>query len=423
MQLKKKKPMLNASMGSVSCALAAATCSLLGSPAHAEDAAAQDGWKVDSAVLFYSEPDRVTAVEPVVGLSKTFANESELSMKLTIDTLAGASHNGGMVYSGPQTFTSPSGSAYTVNAGDVPLDDSFKDTRTAFNLQYTRPWTRTLRWTAGGNFSTEYDFSSVGVNGGLLWDLNQKNTTLTLAFSHEADTIDAVGGIPTPLSSMPSTSTTVGATTKLTDGTSDTRTVDDILLGWTQVMNRRWLMQLNLSMSSSSGYHNDPYKIVTSYDAGTDTVDDYLYESRPDSRTKTALYWENRIHFKQDSMSVGVRYMTDDWGVDSQTLDLKYRHEMGSGWYLQPHVRYYTQSAADFWYEYVDPAQVAGLTEASSDYRLGKLDDMTVGVKVGRKLSKGREWNTRLETFQQSGDTDAADLNAVITQVGYTFFW
>ena len=159
------------------------------------------------------------------------------------------------------------------------------------------------------------------------------------------------------------------------------------------------------------------------YDPNTDVVDDYLYESRPDSRTKNAIYWENRIHFKQDSMAVGVRYMTDDWGVDSQTLDLKYRHEMGNGWYLQPHLRYYTQSAADFWYEYVDPSEVAGLTEASSDYRLGNLDDMTYGLKVGRKLSRGREWNARLEMFQQSGDTDAADLNALITQVGYTFYW
>ena len=414
MQLKKKKSMLNASAGTVSCALAAATCSLLGVQAHAAEAA-EDGWKVDTAVLYYGETDRVSAAEPVIKAGKTFADDSDLQMKLTVDSLTGASHNGGIVSDQPQTFTNPSGSAYTVAPGDVPLDDTFKDTRVAFNAQYTRPWTRTLRWTAGANFSSEYDFKSFGANAGVLWDLNQKNTTLSLAFSTESDSIDAVGGIPDPLSVMPSSGD------KQTIGTSDTRSVNDILLGWTQVMNRRWIMQLNLSMSASSGYHNDPYKIVTVYDGST--ISDYLYESRPDSRTKNALYWENRIHFKEDSMAIGVRYMTDDWGVDSQTLDLKYRHEMGSGWYVQPHVRYYTQTAADFYYEYVDPSEVASLKEASADYRLGNLDDTTVGVKIGRKLSGGREWNTRLEMFQQSGDSEAADLDATIFQVGYNFYW
>ena len=41
--------------------------------------------------------------------------------------------------------------------------------------------------------------------------------------------------------------------------------------------------------------------------------------------------------------------MTDDWGIDSQTLDLHLRFAMGEGRYLQPHLRYYTQSAADFY--------------------------------------------------------------------------
>jgi hypothetical protein len=422
MQLKKKKPMLSSvSVGNISCALAAATCSLIGVSAHAEDAA--DGWKVDSALLYYSEQDRVTAVEPVISAGKTFTDDSELQLKLTLDSLTGASHNGAMVLNQPQTFTSPSGSQYQAASGEVPLDESFKDTRVAFNAQYTRPWTRTLRWTAGLNVSNEYDFQSFGANAGLLWDLNQKNTTLTLAFAHEADTIDAVGGIPDPLTSMPSPTTLVAATTKNTVGSSDTRSVNDVFLGWTQVMTRRWIMQLNYHLSASSGYHNDPYKIVTVYDPGTTVVHDYLYESRPDSRTKNSIYWENRYHLTDDVLALGYRYMTDDWGVNSHTLDASWRHEMGNGWYLQPHLRYYTQSAADFWHEYVTPAEVAALQEATGDYRLGNLDDMTYGLKFGRKLSKGREWNARVEMYQQSGDTDPAEVDALITQVGYTFYW
>lgn len=429
MQLKKRKS--GVSPTSVAGTLAAATCALVGLPASAE---VGDGWKVDSAVLYYSESDRVSAVEPVVKAKRTFADDSSLDFKLTVDSLTGASHNGAMVSrSGVQTFTSPSGgTTFTAAPGEVPLDDSFKDTRVAFSTQYTRPLNRTLRATGGANISNEYDFSSMAINAGLMWDLNQKNTTLTLAFSHESDSIDAVGGTPVGLSLQ---------SDRERRGSSEDKTVDDLLLGVTQVMGRRWISQLNYTLSDSSGYHTDPYKVVTVVDAlgrpeeaenlgGTDigSGDAQVHEQRPDQRTRHALYWENRYTFDNDDvLALGYRYMTDDWGIRSHTIDLKYRWVRENGWYLQPHVRYYTQSAADFWYESINEQQYdllkATAGDASGDYRLGKLTDATVGLKVGRELAGGREWAARLEFFQQSGDTDAAEVDALIAQVGYTFFW
>ena len=41
--------------------------------------------------------------------------------------------------------------------------------------------------------------------------------------------------------------------------------------------------------------------------------------------------------------------MDDDWGVTSQTLDARYHWNFSPNSYLEPHVRYYTQSAADFY--------------------------------------------------------------------------
>ena len=220
--------------------LAAATCTLLGQPALAQDTA--DAWQFDSAVLYYSEQDRVTAVEPVVRGKKRFQDESELELKLTLDTLTGASHNGAITSDKPQTFTSPSGASSYEVTNEVPLDEAFKDTRVAANLQYTRPFTRTLRWTGGLNFSNEYDFTSLGLNAGLLWDLNNKNTTLTFGLAHEADTIDPVGGSPVGL--------TLQSDDDKTDGTED-KSINDFLIGMTQVINRRWIMQLNYNLSVS----------------------------------------------------------------------------------------------------------------------------------------------------------------------------
>lgn len=405
--------------------IAAATCALLGQPALAQGDA--DAWQFDSAVLYYSEKDRVTAVEPVVRGKKQFSDDSELELKLTLDSLTGASHNGAIKSDKPQTFTSPSGGQQYQVTNEVPLDDSFKDTRVAANMQYTRPFSRTLRWTAGMNFSNEYDFTSMGLNAGLLWDLNNKNTTLTFGLAHEADTIDPVGGSPVGL--------TFQSDQQKTDGSED-RSINDLLFGVTQVINRNWLMQLNYNVSVSDGYHTDPYKIVTVVGANGDPLeaesfgamdigagDAQIFELRPDSRTKNALYWENRYHFNRDVLAVGYRFMSDDWGITSHTLDVKYRFQFDNGWFLQPHVRWYDQGEADFYQESVTAAQVGSLDEVSADYRLGNLTDTTYGVKVGKQWKNNQQLSLRVESFQQSGDSDASELDALITQVGYTFYW
>ncbi len=413
----------------IGAGLAAATCSLLGQPAMAQDTA--DAWQFDSAVLYYSEQDRVTAVEPVVRGKKQFQDESELELKLTLDSLTGASHNGAITSDKPQTFTSPSGASTYQVTNEVPLDDAFKDTRVAANLQYTRPFTRTLRWTGGLNFSNEYDFTSVGLNAGLLWDLNSKNTTLTFGLAHEADTIDPVGGSPVGL--------TFQSDDDKTDGSED-KSINDVLIGLTQVINRRWIMQLNYNLSMSDGYHTDPYKVVTVVDANGDPLeaesfggtdigagDAQIFELRPDSRTKNTLYWENRYHFSRDVLAVGYRFMSDDWGITSHTLDVKYRFQFDNGWYLQPHVRWYDQSEADFYQESITADELTTLqnsnSDVSADYRLGSLTDTTYGFKVGKEWANNQQLSLRVESFTQSGDSDASELDALITQVGYTFYW
>ncbi|MFN3712557.1 MAG: DUF3570 domain-containing protein [Alcanivoracaceae bacterium] len=427
MQLKKN----SRTTPSVASTLALATCALLGAPAQG----AEPGqWQVDGSMLLYSETDRVSAIEPVIKASRTFLNESKLDLKLTVDSLTGASHNGAAVTGAPQTFTSPSGnSTYQVPAGEVPLDDSFRDTRVSVGGQYSWLLNRTLRASAGMNVSKEFDFFSYAANAGLSWDLNQRNTTLSVMLGLESDDIQPVGGVPVGLSLQPD---------QLHDGSSESRTVTDVLLGWTQVMNRRWIMQLNYNLSLASGYMTDPYKVVTLVDevtglpleaedfgaASVGPGDAQIFEQRPDSRARHAIYWENRYNRANDDViAVGYRFMTDDWGINSHTIDLKYRRQLANGWFVQPHLRYYQQNEADFWRESLTASDYSLMVSdegyASGDYRLGKLTDTTYGIKFGRELAGGRKWDARLEFMRQSGDTDAADVSALIGQVGYRFYW
>ena len=426
---------------SVRLALAAASSSLLAGAAHAEE---KTPWLVDSALAVYSESDsRVTAVEPIVALRKDMGGERTLGLKLTLDSLTGASPNGAIATDEAQTFTGPSGNgSYSAKKGETPLDTEFKDTRAAVAISWEQPWGERNRVSFGGNISKEYDFTSAALSAAIARDFNNKNTTLSFGVNVETDIIDAVGGIPDPLTSLK-----VGLNPDHKDGGSENKTVSDLLLGVTQVMNRHWLTQLNFSLGTSSGYHSDPYKVLsvlnTDGSLATNPADAaskwYLYDSRPDSRSRQSLYWGNKIHLTEDVIDVSYRYYTDDWGIDSHTLDFRYRYEFGGNMYLEPHVRWYSQTAADFHHLYLNKGAdtngaASTLDYASADSRLGEFTGTTFGLKYGIELGRNTEFNIRVEQYKQTSNAGAPatmtalkgldlspDLTAMTVLVGYSF--
>jgi hypothetical protein len=422
--------------------LAAATCALLGSAIATPVAAQEEAgrWSVDSTLLYYGESDdRVQDISAAISAQRDFGDDRKLSATLTADTLTGASASGAIALNRPQTFTSPSGRAvYTTNAGDVPLDDTFLDTRFALNASWSQPLARLYTVSAGLGFSTEYDYTHFGANLSLARDFNKRNTTLSAGVAWSQDDIDPVGGRPIPLSQMLDVG--VGGN-KL--GGSESKDVLDLLLGFTQVLNRTTVLRVNYSYSDSNGYLNDPYKLLSVVDPltgdtltrtpvgqGPDGV--YLFESRPDTRTKQSLYAEVKHSFGRPVMHFAYRFMTDDWGIDSQTGEVRLRWPLGDG-YIEPQLRYYTQSAADFY----RASLVSGTAlprYASADFRLGEFDATTVGVKYGHATASGNEWSIRAEYYRQSGSVPREqivgnqanreqypDLSAVIVQFGYRF--
>jgi Protein of unknown function (DUF3570) len=427
---------------SFNATLAAATCALLGSAVVAPVAAQDEGsgWSVDSALLYYGESDgRVRDVSAAVSALRDFGDERKLSTTLTADTLTGASASGAIALDRPQTFTSPSGRAvYTTPAGDVPLDDTFHDTRFALNASWTQPLARLYTVSAGAGFSTEYDYTHIGANLSLARDFNKRNTTLSAGVAWSQDEVDPVGGRPIPLSQM----LDVGNDSNKRGG-GESKDVLDLLLGFTQVLNRSTVLRVNYSYSDSSGYLNDPYKLLSVVDPVTgDTLarapvgqgpnGAYLFESRPDARTKQSLFAEVKHSFGAPVMYFSYRYMTDDWGIDSHTGEVRLHWPLGDG-YIEPQLRYYTQNAADFY----RASLVSGTAlprYASADFRLGDFDATTIGVKYGHGIANGNEWSIRAEYYQQTGSVPSEqiignqanreqypDLSAVIVQFGYRF--
>jgi hypothetical protein len=427
---------------SLQAKLAAATCVLLGTtaldtPAQASEA---DLWSFDSSLLYYGESDnRVKDISAAIAARRDFGDQRVLGLTLTADTLTGASASGAIALGRAQTFTSPSGKAtYSTPANEIPLDDTFKDTRFAFNASWTQPVASVYALSAGLGFSSEYDYTHLGANFSLARDFNKRNTTLSASVAYSQDDIDPVGGAPAPLSQM----LDVGNGTNKAG--SESKTVLDFLLGFTQVLGRSTVVRVNYSYSDSSGYLSDPYKILSVVDPltgdtltrvpvgiGPDGV--YRFESRPDTRTKQSLYAEMKHAFGKPVLRFAYRFMTDDWGIDSSTLESSLRWPIGASNFIEPQLRYYVQGAADFYRS----SLVAGqpLPEfASADFRLGELDATTVGVKFGHRMSGGNEWNVRAEYYRQTGTIPSEqlignqryreqypDLSAVIVQFSYKF--
>jgi hypothetical protein len=444
---------------SISISLATATCSLLGitsvSPVQAQE---EPAWDFNTALLYYGEADgRVQDGSFKALVQRRFEDDRILSIGFAVDTLTGATPNGAIPYSGAQTFTAPSGeSTYTTEPNEIPLDGSFVDTRIALTANWLQPLGRLFTINAGLSGSSENDYTHFGANLALTRDFNKRNTTLSLGVAVARDDINPVGGTPVPFSPM------LDAVEREDDDDGDDdkkiqvmragtlgdqrKDVYDLIFGVTQVVNRNLLFNFNYSYSESGGYLNDPYKILSLVDEitgdpiartpapGTEGPShEYRYENRPDERTKHGFFGQAKYFMSGKVLDLSYRYMTDDWNIDSHTVDMRYRLPFKNGNYFEPHIRLYTQTAADFYQiTLVDGTQPFSF--ASSDYRLGEFDAITVGMKFGWNTRFGKEMSIRLEYYKQDGDAPAdqifgnqadrelyPDLDAIIAQFSYKF--
>jgi len=419
----------------ISGSLAIATASLLGCVSHSTLVSAEEDWEIDTSVLYYSETGRVSLVEPIIRARKDFGDESFLNFKLVIDTLTGSSANGAIPTTEAQTFTSASGnSTYSTPASEAPLDPNFRDNRVAISVDWEHSLAKNWRASYGLNYSNEINYESIGVSTAFNRDFNQKNSTLTFGLSYNADSVNPIGGIPFAMTFMD-----VNGPSKAVKSGAEDKNVYDILIGWTQVISRKDLMQFNFNYGNESGYLDDGYKILSVVDGTTGDLSAnlnqrYVYEKRPDSRTRQAAYWRWSHQFTTDVFRLSYRYFWDDWGITSHTVDSRYRWEFTKGQYLEPHARYYVQSAADFYNTSLIDTEVSPTTIASADYRLADMISTTLGIKYGIEIGNSSEISFRAEAISQQADPSRVignqsnqdlvpDVNAVFFQLNYSIIF
>lgn len=453
------KPKVAATTPGVRRALAAAAAGLLaGAHANAQEPPADaPTTTVDSALLFYHEVNRVQAIEPEVNVSHKFDEDSTLNFGIIADSLTGATPLGAVPSTLPQTYVRPYkviplGTPVTVTTASggstvvlvppptgaktqtlaantivppntYPLDHGFYDRRIAGHLGWEQALTSNFKLNGGIAYSKEHDYRSESANIGVSQDFNGHNTTLSAAVNYESDLSFPIGGTPTPLTQM--SGNWKGPDASLHEV--------DAVVGITQVMSRRWLATLSYSYSDEHGYQTDPYKIISIVDPASGQPNEQIYESRPELRRKQSVFFDNKIHLATDVISASLRGFKDDWGIKSLTADLRYRWQIGMNYYIEPHLRYYTQGAANFFRYYLVSGE-AMPQYASADTRLAKFHAQTYGVKFGVPFDETSELNLRVEYYDQHGNGSPAgaigqlqqqnlfpDLKAYTLLLGYTF--
>jgi hypothetical protein len=143
-------------------------------------------------------------------------------------------------------------------------------------------------------------------------------------------------------------------------------------------------------------------------------------EKRPSTRMRSDVLASSVYHLSRDVFYASYRYYWDDWNLRSSTIDLKFRHELENQAWVQPHVRFYTQTPASFYRSnLLDGAPLPVF--ASSDYRLGPLKTLTLGATYGFHVTDyPGEFSVRAEYIVQWGRNHPAEATGV--QQSYDLF-
>ncbi len=212
--------------------------------------------------------------------------------------------------------------------------------------------------TVGMSTEDDYDSTSFGLSTEREFD--NKQTVLGVGFSMSDDTINPED-----------TAQKFNVDNPILPGEEADKDTSSAYLSIARVVSPSAQLLAGISYTQKSGYLHDAYK---------------RDDKRPDERNQTTFNFSARQYVKKARMALhfDYRYYTDNWGVDSHTLTGT-AYKNWEKFQFVPHVRYYLQSAAEFYQPY-QPENNNGVpiefNYFSNDARLSDYGAVSVGFKV-----------------------------------------
>lgn len=332
-------------------------------------------------------------------IEKNFGTETHLKLEGILDAIAGAT---------------PTGQPAPAGSDQVPLSQ-LHERRKAWNAALSRQFSRVNVALGIGN-SRESDYVSTGWSVNTTTDFNQKNTTLLVGVAGTDDDIKVF--FQTPRAK---------------------KRTNDVIVGLTQLLDPRTSVSFNATWGRQTGYLSDPYKLVAkSVEVVPGVFLPFTFgENRPDERTK----WIGLVGFNRSfpeargALDATYRFYRDTFDTTAHTIDLAWFQRVGERVILKPGVRFYDQSAADFYYYDLNRTAVVPVSGRprpngpfySSDYRLSEFRSVTYGLKVVWNITDTLQFDAAVERYEMRGTDDvtpqSAYCRAKIITAGIKFAW
>jgi Protein of unknown function (DUF3570) len=272
---------------------------------------------------------------------------------------------------------------------------TIQDTRNDLSV-HANYYTEEGRVGFGGGYSTENDYSAINFAGDGELEFNEKNTTLSGGLGMSIDSI-----FPTQ------------ADLYTTRPDHKSKQTYSGFIGLSQIIDRRSIIQGSFTYNLGAGYLSDPYKEV--YQVGA--ISQYG-DFRPNRRHQFAFLVRYNRHIEETESTIHLtyQYYIDTWGVSSHMGELAWYQNFGDSFQIAPLVRYYSQSKADFYVDYLRAGQ-APPDNMSSDYRLSPYGSLSLGAKAEYVFHtpwfRDIEWRTHLsiERYLSSGDLSLTSVS------------
>ena len=157
--------------------------------------------------------------------------------------------------------------------------------------------------------------------------------------------------------------------------------------GINQILTRNLTLGLNFEAVADEGYLNNPYRTVRYIDNTIPSGVGYQSEVYPNTRNSFASKVSLSYYLPyRAALFFHVRHFSDSWQIDSNDVELGYRHPIGNSFELELKVRYYQQTQASF-YSDLFPYQDAQ-NYLARDKELSAFNDITLGLGLTYLLPK-----------------------------------
>lgn len=148
-------------------------------------------------------------------------------------------------------------------------------------------------------------------------------------------------------------------------------------LGVSQVLTKKWLLNLDYEIISEDGFLNNPYRSVRINGVFA------LPESYPSNRTSYALAVRALQYLpERSSLRYEYRYFSDNWDIQAHTFEVAFAQYYAPKIIGDYRVRYYSQTAASFYSDDFAEPQVF----MARDKELATFNYYALGYKISWRI-------------------------------------